>query len=277
MIFDTQMHVGSIFGESFDADGLRRTMREHDISAGMVFSPDNNCVKATIEVVPEAWGLAWVNPHMPDYLEQTQELLDHPRFLGVKLHPVYDGFHPNDPAVHAIVELLLERNLPLLIHCGHPIFSLPWSIEELIASSPDLNVIVGHMGHCKAVYIDATIAIAERNENVYLDTSGMQMPAKISEAASRIGARRILFGSDLPSHHPAVEIAKVRVSGLSDAEVDQVLARNGRRLFFGDENVNRPLARNGGGDRTSHAPVTLEGATLAKGTAAVSRGERGRQ
>jgi uncharacterized protein len=241
MIFDTQMHVGAIFGESFDADDLRRTMSEHNISAGMVFSPDNGCVQATVEAVPEAWGLAWVNPHMPNHLSETRELLDHSKFLGVKLHPIYDGFHPNDPAVHKVLELLVERKLPLLIHCGHPIFSLPWSIEELVVNFPDARVIIGHMGHCDARLVDATIAIATRHQNVYLDTSGMQMPRKIYDAAEKIGPRRIVFGSDLPSHHPAVEIMKIRVSGLSENDVERVLTKNGRRLFFGDEFANEPV------------------------------------
>jgi predicted TIM-barrel fold metal-dependent hydrolase len=60
----------------------------------------------------------------------------------------------------------------------------------------------------------------------------MQMPMKIQEAATQIGAHRILFGSDLPSHHPAVEIMKVRVSVLSEQEIESVLTEKGRRLFF---------------------------------------------
>jgi len=242
MIFDTQMHVGSIFGESFDADGLRQVMSENAISAGMVFSPENDVVRTTIESVSGAFGLVWVNPHLPDYLEQARRLLEHPKFLGVKLHPTYDCYHPNDAAIHRVVELLRERKLPLLIHCGHPVFSLPWSIEELIANFPDVKVILGHMGHCNIVYINAAIAVAARHENVCLDTSGMQMPMKIYDAATQIGAHRILFGSDLPSHHPAVEIMKVRVSGLSEREIDAVLTKNGRRLFFGDERANAPVA-----------------------------------
>lgn len=59
MIFDTQVHVGKIFGESFDADGLRQMMSKNEIGAGMVFSSDNDCVPAT--VVSDAFGFVWVN------------------------------------------------------------------------------------------------------------------------------------------------------------------------------------------------------------------------
>jgi hypothetical protein len=44
----------------------------------------------------------------------------------------------------------------------------------------------------------------------------------------------------VPSHHPVVEIAKVRVSGLDDAGVERVLNRNGRLLFLGAEDAEAP-------------------------------------
>ena len=68
------------------------------------------------------------------------------------------------------------------------------------------------MGHGNIVYINGAIAVAERNENVWLETSGMPMHTKIAEAVRRVGAERVMYGSDAPFHHPVVEMAKVRVS-----------------------------------------------------------------
>ena len=176
--------------------------------------------------------------------EQTGEaerFLEHPKFLGMKLHPLIDGYHPNDTAVHPLIELLLERRVPVLIHCGHPIFTLPWSLEELAVSFPALKMVIGHMGHGNVVYINASIDVALRNPNVYLETSGMPMHTKIREAYERVGETRVLFGTDVPFHHPLVEITKVRVSGLPDDAVERVLNRNGRLLFFGDESAEAPV------------------------------------
>ena len=130
----------------------------------------------------------------------------------------------------------------MLIHCGHPIFTLPWSIEELAVSFPEAKIIIGHMGHGNAVYIQASIDIAARNPNVYLETSGMPMHTKIREAYERVGETRVLFGTDTPFHHPVVEIAKVQVSGLPQEAIERVLGKNGRLLFFGDENAREPRA-----------------------------------
>ena len=243
MIFDSHMHVGSfesMFGVSLDRDGIEELMREHDIGNGVVFHPDNAYVAEVVESIPGLYALVWSNPRLPGYVEEAREFLDHPKFLGMKLHPLLDGYHPNDPLVHRLVELLLERRLPVLIHCGHPIFTLPWSIEELAVSFPAARIILGHMGHGNVVYINGAIDVAIRNPNVYLETSGMPMHTKIKEGVERVGETRVLYGSDVPFHHPVVEIDKVRLSGLGPELVDRVLSRNGRALFFGDENAGAP-------------------------------------
>jgi uncharacterized protein len=244
MIFDSHMHVGSydeLFDVRLDRDGIEQVMLEQQITGGVVFCPDNAHVASVIESTPGLYGLVWSNPRAHGYLEEAREYLDHPKFLGMKLHPLIDGYHPNSKGVYPLVELLLERDLPVLIHSGHPIFTLPWSIEELIVNFPEAKVILGHMGHGNVVYINAAIDIAARNPNVYLETSGMPMHTKIREGIERAGETRVLFGSDVPFHHAAVEIEKVRRSGLPPELVDRVLSKNGRLLFFGDENAAAPV------------------------------------
>ena len=243
MIFDSHMHVGSfesLFGVSLDRDGIEALMREHEITNGVVFYPDNAYTREVIESVPGLYALYWGNPRVPGYVEELQEYLEHPKFIGLKLHPLIDGYLPNDRSVHPMIELIVERDLPVLIHCGHPIFTLPWSLEELAVSFPQLKMVVGHMGHGNVVYINASIDVALRNPNVYLETSGMPMHTKIREAYERVGKTRVLFGTDVPFHHPLVEITKVRVSGLPEDAVERVLSRNGRLLFFGDETAEAP-------------------------------------
>ncbi len=237
MIFDAHMHVGEfpLFDVRLDQGGLAELMREHHYAGGCVFHPRNDMVRAIVDAVPGAWGLVWVNPREEGHLDAACELLEHPRFLGVKLHPLLDGYHPNDPMLHPLYEALVERDLPVLVHCGHPIFTLPWSIEEAVVEFPALRLILGHMGHGNIVYINGAIDVAERNPHVFLETSGMPMHTKIKEAVERVGPERVLYGSDAPFHHPSVELQKVRVSGLSDADVNRVLGENSIRLFGVEE------------------------------------------
>ncbi len=244
-VVDAHMHVGDfpLFDVRMDQAELVATLDHYGIDATMVFHPDNAYVREIVEQVEGAYGLVWANPRVPGFLEEAVELLDHPRFLGVKMHPLLDGYHPNDPAVHPLMEELVARGLPALIHCGHPIFTLPWSIEELAVAFPEAKVILGHMGHGNIVYINGAIDVAERNEHVYLETSGMPMHTKIAEAVERAGPDKVLFGSDAPFHEIGVELRKVQVSGLSDDLVARVLERNSRKLFFGDETATAPVGR----------------------------------
>jgi hypothetical protein len=233
VIFDSHMHIGTFpfFNVSLDRDGLVALMQETGLSGCCLFAPDNGEVQRTVESIDGAHALVWANPRVPGNIEEAIRLLDEPAFLGVKLHPLLDSYHPNDPRLRPLMEVVSERRLPVLVHCGHPIFTLPWSIEELAVEYPDANVIFGHMGHGNVVYINASIDIACRRPNVYLETSGMPMHTKIAEAIEKVGPTRVLYGSDAPFHHPAVEILKVRLSGLSEDLVERVLRANALELF----------------------------------------------
>lgn len=236
-IVDAHMHVGDfpLFNVRMDGAELERLLAHYGIVRTLVFHPDNTYVRKVVEEVPNAYGLVWANPHRAGFVEEAVELLDHPKFVGVKMHPLLDSYHPNDPAVHPLVQELVARDMPALIHCGHPIFTLPWSIEELAVAFPEAKIVLGHMGHGNIVYIDGAIAVASRNANVYLETSGMPMHTKIAEAIERAGAHKVLFGSDAPFHEVGVEVRKVQVSGLDADLIARVLEKNARRLFFGEQ------------------------------------------
>lgn len=234
MIFDCHMHLGEfpLFNVSLDEKGLDELMAVSGLAKAIVFHPDNSLVERAIAERPQIYGLVWANPREPDCAQTTEAYLKNPKFRGIKLHPLLDGYHPNDPVVHPLADLVAERNLPLLIHTGHPIFTLPWSIDELARDKPETKVIMGHMGHGNIIYINAAIESAEKRPNVFLETSGMPMHAKIKEAVNRVGADRVLYGSDAPFHHPRVEILKVELSGIGQNELKMVLGTNAERVFF---------------------------------------------
>ncbi|MBN9193840.1 amidohydrolase family protein [Microbacterium sp.] len=234
-ITDAHFHVGDfpMFGVNLDQAGLAPYLAANDIDTAMVFHQDNAMVQRTIADLPGAHGLYWANPKLGNPVPELRDFLDDPKFRGVKLHPLMDGFHPNDPMVWPVIELLIERGLPALIHCGHPIFSLPWSIEELVVQFPEAKIILGHMGHGNVVYIDASIAIAGRHPNVWLETSGMPMSLKIREAVQKVGSDRVMYGSDGPWHEPKVEQLKVQLAGLEPDDLEAVMNGTAQRLFLG--------------------------------------------
>jgi predicted TIM-barrel fold metal-dependent hydrolase len=104
---------------------------------------------------------------------------------------------------------------------------------ELLAQEyPDVNFIIPHLGsfaddwHAQLAFVDHLT----RHPNIYTDTSGVRRFDLLEQAARRAGAAKILFGTDGPWLHPAVELAKVRALELSAADEYLVLGGNFLRL-----------------------------------------------
>jgi predicted TIM-barrel fold metal-dependent hydrolase len=88
-----------------------------------------------------------------------------------------------------------------------------------------------HMGHGHIVYINGAIDVAERNQNIYLETSGMPMHTKVKEAVERVGRDRVMYGDDAPCGHPSWELEKIRASGLDEEDLRRVLGGNAKGLY----------------------------------------------
>ncbi|MGH3160194.1 MAG: amidohydrolase family protein, partial [Streptosporangiaceae bacterium] len=205
------------------------------ITAAIVIGADsggNDLVAEVVSKVAGASGLVWADPSLPGAVAKTREFLGIEGFCGIKLHPLLDGYPADAPVVWPVAELALEYGVPVLVHCGHAPFSLPWQAERLAARYPQLKMVLGHMGHGTITYIDAAIEAAERHPNIWLETSGMPMGPKIREAVTRVGAARVMFGSDSPCHHPLAEQAKVLAAGLSEQELAWVLHRSAQVVLF---------------------------------------------
>lgn len=234
MIIDPHMHIGDfpLFNVKLDGETAGDYLSDNGIDVGIVFHQDNGLVRSAIQEHENLFGLYWANPKDESAVLEAAEYLDSEKFRGMKLHPLLEGYHPNEPFVWPLIELLIERDLPVLIHCGTPIFTLPWSIEELVRRFPEGKFVLGHMGHTNIVYIDGAIDVAERNPNVWLETSGQPMTSKIAEAVRRCGADRVMYGSDAPFHEPRVEQLKVELAGLSASDYERVMHGTARELFF---------------------------------------------
>ncbi|MBF5041656.1 amidohydrolase family protein [Aggregicoccus sp. 17bor-14] len=106
-------------------------------------------------------------------------------------------------------------------------------VELLATEYPEVAFIIPHLGS----FADdwgaqrGMLDVLARHEQVYVDTSGVRRFDLLEEAVQRAGAHKVLFGSDGPWLHPGVELAKVRLLGLSAEDERQVLGGNLLRLL----------------------------------------------
>jgi predicted TIM-barrel fold metal-dependent hydrolase len=235
-VIDAHAHVGT-FGSwaqvSSTAESLLSEMDEFKIEKTILFAPDNQLVRETVNKYPKRFvGYVWPNPYDPNAIPLVKQALGEWGFRGIKLHPLFNAFLPNDQIVYPIIEEAKKARVPVAIHSGHPPFSLPWSIGELAEVYPDARIVMLHMGHGHGIYIQAAINTAKRYDNIILETSGMPMHTKIREAVRTVGERRVVYGSDIPFHHTSVELQRVNMAGLTEDELRLVVHDNAQALLI---------------------------------------------
>lgn len=232
---DAHSHVGYFGGWSdvkITPEELIAQMDEYNVEKAVISTyPIKESIQAVDRYPDRLIGAAWVNPNDPDVLDIMKDAVANHGFKAIKLHPLCQSYLPNDACVFPVAELARELDIPLMIHTGHPPFSLPWSVAQLADIYPDVKMVMIHMGHGNGMYVQSAIDMAKKYPNLYLETSGMPMHTKIKEAYLDVGSDRIMWGLDAPFHHPTVEIQRTIVSGLTDAQLEDVFYNNAKKLL----------------------------------------------
>lgn len=236
---DAHCHVGQFGGWAgfgISAESLIANMDEYEIEKTVLCSADENTNENTLEAFKKYPGrflpLVYLNPFDgKKALDLMKHYVNDYGFRGVKLNPLKQAYVADSEIADPIMNMAEELKLPVFIHSGHPPYSLPWSIALLAERHPNVKTVMIHMGHGHGVYIDAALKMAKRHPNIILEMSGMPMSVKIKEAYDAVGHDRIMFGTDMPFHHPSVEIQKVLTSGASEKELEDIFYNNAAKLM----------------------------------------------
>lgn len=146
---------------------------------------------------------------------------------GLKIHPWLQGITLSEGIQRRFEELFnraAKLRMPVIFHSGTPPDTQCLQYTVLAEMFPDVNLIYGHMG--LGYFWRDAIRSAKTHDNVYLETSGIQYPQAIREALDSVGAGKVIFGSDLPYLHPAVEMKKISLLRLPQDELEKVMASN---------------------------------------------------
>ncbi|HTX07372.1 MAG TPA: amidohydrolase family protein [Solirubrobacteraceae bacterium] len=248
MIFDAHVHPFPNFfspvkmtapGSELDApEKLEALMAAEGIDGCLLLARDGDTLEHFLGRIPGAYGLFWTAPRpspgsrYSSFVEETAHWLEHPKIVGIKLHPLVDAFDPSSRMLDGLYALSVERHVPILFHTGHEFGSLAWPIEVAARRHPRARFVLGHMGLSTLEYVDGAIEVASRNPNLFLETSGMPFTWKIKQAVEELGESRVMYGSDAPFFTPQLELEKVRLAGLNERQLARVLAANAIDLFL---------------------------------------------
>lgn len=194
----------------------------------------NGVVKAMAELRPDLFvGFCNVDPHEGDAGRALIRLVRAEGFRGLKLHPLHQRFRPQEAP--EIWEAASKLRIPVLVHAGRiwkgdPDYADPSHFHEVLDTYQGFTLILAHMG---GNYVEDAVELATRFDNVFLETSGASA-RRIMYALERLGAERIVYGSDspfIPMGDPVHEIEKIRNLPVSGREKEMILGENAARIL----------------------------------------------
>ena len=165
-------------------------------------------------------------------LPMLRTAIERDGLAGIKLH------RHDAPITREVCDAARALRVPLLYDVTGDV-----SVVELLAGQyRDVAFIIPHLGSFADDWRAqlALIDHLERHPNVYADTSGVRRFDLLAQALRRAGAHKILFGSDGPWLHPALELQKVRLLHLPPA--DEALVLGGNLLRIAPRIVNAAAA-----------------------------------
>lgn len=187
-------------------------------------------------VVPKTDGmLQWViiNPLCLETYRQAEEMLQHPRCVGIKIHPE-EHLYPIKEHGRAIFAFAAKHRAIVLTHSGEQ-RSLPGDFIPFANDFPEVRLILAHLG-CgwdgDPTHQVRAIQKSKRG-NVWVDTSSAQniLPGLIEFGVRELGPEHLLYGTDTPLYFAAMQRARINHAAISDKAKRLILRDNAVKLF----------------------------------------------
>lgn len=239
-IIDTHCSVGKGTDSELSADDLVAAMDANGVAKAIiapvdrylaVYNREGNdaMIEAGRRFPGRLYAMATANPWYGERaLEEVKRTFGEGA-VGLKLHPQFQGFNMTDPVVIPLLELAAELNKPVYFHTGVPICCMPFQLTELAMRFPEITFIMGHMGFSDFWY--DVVAAVKAVENIYLESSPY-WPDYVTDVVKKVGADRIMFGSDMPNNQQRLAIESIRLSSMSEKVKEQFFSRIAQRVFF---------------------------------------------
>lgn len=235
-------------------DSILGQMDEAGIAKSVIFAlyapilfASNEFVAQICAKYPERFmGFASVDPKQKDSPQVLEEAVKNLGLCGLKLHPPLQDVYPNDESLWPLYEKAASLNIPVVFHVGStPFGSLvklaqadPILIDEVAISFPKLKIVLTHLG---TLWHNETFMVAEKNPNVFIDTTAYPYELKAlltKDLIERVGSHKFIFGTDFPMPYEGhTHKMKDYVDCINGLDLSQEIKEN---IFY--KNFERLLA-----------------------------------
>ncbi|MFF4534996.1 amidohydrolase family protein [Streptomyces aureus] len=159
-------------------------------------------------------------------------------FVALRIIPWLWQLPPTDRLYYPLYTACAELGVPFCTQVGHtgPLRPsetgrpIPY-IDQVALDFPELTIVCGHIGY---PWTTEMIAVADKHENVYIDTSAYtarRYPPELVAYLRGRGRRKVLFGSNYPMIEPSRALEHLGELGLDEETTELFLSGNARRVF----------------------------------------------
>ncbi len=158
-------------------------------------------------------------------------------FSGIKMHPYYQDFYINDPALYPLYDALSSEGLLVVMHTGYDIAfpkvrrATPEQILEVVRHFPKLKLITTHFGGWK---LWDEVEQSLLGKPIYIEISFALQFLKAVQVKQMLESHPeeyLLFGSDSPWVDQKDTIKRVMKLGLSKNLEDKLMYKNAQALL----------------------------------------------
>lgn len=236
-IIDVRVQTGTtpIWGTPFTEGHLRRMMEKYGIercivSSAIASSCDfvrGNAQTKEIAGKPGIFGCAVVNNQYPPLaIEDMRKYLSLHQFESMLIR---SGTPGKPVTLDESADILNSfRRFAKIIMIEATDREGVLAAEQIAKTFNGLKfVLLGMGGSAWRTAID----VADKTLNIVLEVSGTLSPDKIRLAAEKVGAHRMVYGSNLPFADPSVTIGLVEGADITDGEKRLIFEGTAKRLF----------------------------------------------
>lgn len=245
MIIDAHIHIGkwrekSFCGRQSSFDDCVRILKKCGIDGALVMTGDEGDNEKLLQSIkshnppPEIFFAFWINPKKKKnflLLNKNKNLVK-----ALKIHPSFLRKPITDDGFKIYLKWAEEQNKPCIVHCGRWKEVASYKLVLKIAKIyPCVNFILSHMGGDSPVIIRGAISDVQKKnlKNIYFGTESIREFWLIEEAIKKLGADRLIFGSDYNLNHPATFIAMIENLSCKEEEKEMILSKNFLKLMEG--------------------------------------------
>lgn len=167
-------------------------------------------------------------PYYEDF--DFESYFKNPGVIGIKLHACEQLTALNNPAYIPALEYADKNGLPILFHT--------WEVHE-VAHAVDIAkkyknspVIIGHSGFTGVRAKNLAVEACNTLENVFIDTAiSSTYDGAIEWVVDKVGAEKVLFGTDFPFYDCTHNIGKLLLAEISDSDKLKIFGENAKKLL----------------------------------------------